>query len=296
MNDLCLDGRGFSSDPCRRRFRVLASTATAAALVLLLAGCGSSGAFGGGEAATERQNSPGRSADSSPGGKGPASPTSTDGMKAEGPAPGSTAGEGAKTSMPLEPGSAIDATWLEERVAIARQLLKRRRLDVEQLDAEMAEMIAAAQADVKLAEQRRDTFVAQEAAAMVDQANHEVQKLELEFQAVKAAAAGMETKVAADGAPQANAQQEQTQLSIIEREIVLRKKNVALLKNQTIPLRTAELENEVKDRKDALSQLQRKFELIRIDRRIALMEAESQMRRAEAELTAVTGEMPKEEP
>lgn len=296
MNDLCLYGRGFSSGPCCRRFRVLASAATAAALVLLFAGCGSSGALGGGDTETERQNPPGRSADSSPDGKSPASPTSTDGMKAEGPAPKSTAGEGAKTPMSLEPGSAVDAAWLEERVAIARQLLKRRRLDVEQLDAEMTEMIAAAQADVKLAEQRRDTFVAQEAAAMVDQANHEVQKLELEFQAAKAAAAGMEAKVAADGAPQANAQQEQTRLSIIEREIVLRKKNVALLKNQTIPLRTAELENEVKDRKDALAQLQRKFELIRIDRRIALMEAESQMRRAETELTAVTGETPKEDP
>ncbi len=72
-----------------------------------------------------------------------------------------------------------------------------------------------------------------------------------------------------------------------QRDLELRRQELAVLTDKTLPLETTEQQAKVESKEQGLEQVRREAEASRMDRRIAVLKAEAEVAKAEADLQAL---------
>ena len=186
---------------------------------------------------------------------------------------------------------------LERDLAVARQRVVRARMDAEHAEGEHKATLDNAQQELALELMRQSIFTERSAPNRIEwsklgllrgqdrvlEAQEELRQLELMYA----------EEDFADQTKEIVLHRSRRRLERSNRDLDLRREDAAILTDKTIPLETAEHEGRVMQKTAALDKARRATEASRLDKQIALMSAEAEVARLEAEIDALGEKMEK---
>lgn len=180
-------------------------------------------------------------------------------------------------------------TDLLQRHAVAKQRLKKARLLIDQSEEDHKSNMTRMTAELNLAKRRLEDFEKNGAPQRIDRATLGVQWSEDSIKEQEEELAQLEITYKADEiateTKEIVLERARRRLERSRRDLVLQKKDLNTLKTETIPREKEEMKLGIENKEREIAAAQRNIQSSRIDRRMELMNAESDLAKIEQEIS-----------
>ena len=180
---------------------------------------------------------------------------------------------------------------LQRDLAIAHEKLAKARMGQAHCDAQHAAALAKTERELALEQQRRHIFTERSVPNRIGRAKLELVRTEDRAKEADEELKQLEMLYAeeefADQTKEIVLERGRRRLARSQRDLELRRDELAVLTEKTIPLEVAEHEAKVEDKARALDKAGRDAEAARLGKHIAVMSAEAEIARLEAESKAI---------